>query len=192
MMKNYNLLKIISASEIQTQIKLYAANLNARYLNQNLTLIVIMRGAFYFAADLTRYLSQKINLQIFFLTYKTYHFQQKTSQQQLVNQFDQQLPNDLSKQHLLVLDDILDTGQTIADLHHYFQQLKPLSLRFAVLIKNHANQSQQQTLMGSRQITLDHLFTWTKTTQTNWLIGYGMDLNEAGRHLRSIFAINVK
>lgn len=162
MMKNYNLHKIIAASQIQRQIKEYAQKLNARYQDQNLTLIVVMRGAFYFAADLTRYLSQKIKLQIFFLTYKTYSGQQKNGLHRATNNLTEQLkqlPKNSANHHFLVLDDILDTGQTIVDLEEHLKEFKTLSLYFAVLIKNQTNDQKHKTLMKTKKIAIEHLFS---------------------------------
>ena len=192
-MKKYKLTELLSGATIDAKLQTYAAEINAQYYQKPLTIIVIMRGAFYFAADLTRYLSKSMQLQILFLPFRTYRGKTKHSllfqTEQLEKQFRQLQEVFRTPQHCLVLEDILDTGATIAALYQYLKQLNLLSLNFTVLLQNMTNQKQQQALLDPA-IKVKTLFPWKSTPQVNWLMGYGLDLNDEGRHLRSVFEIN--
>lgn len=187
-MKKFKLTEIFSQTAIADKIKAYANQVNQKYHNQKLIIIIVLRGALYFGADLTKQLSTDLNLQIYFISYQSYLGNQKVA---INNHLQSQLKHfenqNLSQSHILILDDIWDTGKTLANLQEAFSVFQPASIKFAVLIKNAST-----TVNPIHTNNIDVLFTWNKTSNQNWLIGYGMDLDDYGRHFPAIYVVNAQ
>jgi hypoxanthine phosphoribosyltransferase len=81
-------------------------------------------------------------------------------------------PPDLKGRHVLLLDDILDTGQTLSKLVPYLQAFNPLSIRVAVLLRKR----------GRQQVPFEPDFCGFEIPDA-FVIGYGLDYNDEYRHL---------
>src|SRR5207253_1341684 len=79
---------------------------------------------------------------------------------------------DIRGRHVLLLDDILDTGQTLAYLVPYLRRLDPASVRVAVLLRK----------QGRQQIPIEPDYTGFDIPDA-FVIGYGLDYNDEYRHL---------
>lgn len=132
-----------------------------------LTIVGILTGSLVFLADLTRQL--KIPHRIGVLQASSYRGATTVPGPLRINI---ELVPDLEGRHVLLLDDILDTGQTLAALVEQVRQLGPLSVRTVVLLRKLERQS----------IPLDPDYCGFVIPDV-FVVGYGLDYHDEFRHL---------
>jgi hypoxanthine phosphoribosyltransferase len=162
---------LITNIEIQSRIKEIAEQINHDYEGQELTLIMIMKGAVCIASDLI----QKITVPC------TIEYMQASSYGQNGTQAGvltlKGIENlDLEGKHILLVDDIFDTGATITKIKAELAQYNPTSIKSAVLlVKNKARAMQE----------IPEYIAFTIENQ--FVIGYGLDYKELYRGLPDIW-----
>lgn len=120
---------LISADRIQEGIRKLGAELTEIYSGKKIIVIPLLRGGFMFAADLVRYMD--VDLQIEFLGAASYGEQTKSSGEVRLT-LDTTLP--LSGRDVLLVEDIVDTGLTLAYIQKLIKSRNPTSLRTIVLL----------------------------------------------------------
>jgi hypoxanthine phosphoribosyltransferase len=85
---------------------------------------------------------------------------------------------DISGRHVLLVDDIFDTGHTIAKIAEHVQQMGPVSLRTAVLLRK----------QGRQQIAFEPHFVGFEIPN-EFVVGYGLDYQDAYRNLPYVAAL---
>ena len=157
--------KFFSADEIKQRVQMLSAEISQDYIQHELHIVGILKGSFIFLADLVRSLT--IPGFIHFLHASSYG-DKKTSSGQV--RIDHAL--NLYKKHVLVVEDIIDTGSTINRVARELQSQKPASLKICTLLDKPA----------ARQFPIDVQYTgFTVTNQ--FFVGYGMDFSERYRIL---------
>ncbi|MEM0950767.1 MAG: hypoxanthine phosphoribosyltransferase [Cyanobacteria bacterium P01_H01_bin.74] len=162
--------------EIQDRIAAMAAEINNCYSNVNeLTLVVVMNGAFMFASDLMKQLSMPCNVEFIRLA----SYGNSTQSSGSVKAVDLSLP-DLGGKHVLIVEDIIDTGLTLHFFKEYLSSLhKTQSLKVAVLL--------DKTEKRQKQIMTDFVGF---TVGNEFLVGYGLDFAGYCRNLPFIGAVH--
>ena len=159
---------LIPAEAIRTRIEQMASEIAAAYPNHEpVTIIGVLTGCLVFLADLIRRLD--LPLRIALVEASSYRGETTTSGSLQVR--TETLP-DLSGRHVLVVDDILDTGKTLSQLVRHLEALQPHSLRVAVLLRK----------MGRQIVPLEPDFCGFEIPD-KFVIGYGLDYNDEYRHL---------
>lgn len=159
---------LISAEQIQHRVGDLAREIAAAYPNHEpVTIVGVLTGCLVFLADLIRHLD--LPLRITLIQASSYRGE-TTSPGELVIR-PEMLP-DLKGRHVLLLDDILDTGRTISKLATYLKSLAPLSIRTAVLLRK----------VGRQEVPFEPEFCGF-TIPDEFVIGYGLDYNDEFRHL---------
>jgi hypoxanthine phosphoribosyltransferase len=159
----------LSAEQIQQRIQEMAADINAAYQGvSKLIIVAVLKGSFMFVADLMRHID--IPCQIEFVRLASYGDGQTSSG--TVKPVDLSLPS-LSGEHVLIVEDIIDTGLT---LHFFMDYLTSLhhtqSLRLAVLLdKKEARQKEVPVDFAGFEVG------------NQFLIGYGLDFAGYYRNL---------
>ncbi|MCD4776944.1 MAG: hypoxanthine phosphoribosyltransferase [Candidatus Aegiribacteria sp.] len=120
---------LISSDHIQEGIQKLGAELTKIYTGKKIVVIPLLRGGFMFAADLVRYMD--VDLQIEFLGAASYGEQTKSSGEVRLT-LDTTLP--LSGRDVLLVEDIVDTGLTLAYIQNLIKSRNPTSLRTIVLL----------------------------------------------------------
>jgi hypoxanthine phosphoribosyltransferase len=134
-----------------------------------------MDGSLFFVADLLRHLD--IPIQLHTLTVSSYHGG-TTSSGRL--QLAQKLPFDLKTPHVLLIDDILDTGLTLASVRdRLIDEFQPEILRTVVLLNKEARRK--------ADIHADYVGF---EIEDQFVVGYGMDYQGHYRHLPCIGILN--
>lgn len=169
-MNKSDLKTLYSEDQIKTRIKALAKDITSDYRNINEPLVVIsvLKGAFIFTADLIR--NFDISIQLEFVKISSYG-SNKTSSGKIEAPI--LLLPDLSKKHILIVEDIVDSGRTVAFLKEYIStQYKPESLRVACLL---SKPSRREVEINPEYVgfVVDDYF----------LVGYGLDYAEDYRHL---------
>ena len=120
---------LIPLDRIQEGIRKLGAELTKIYSGKKIVVIPLLRGGFMFAADLVRYMD--VDLQIEFLGAASYGEQTESSGEVRLT-LDTTLP--LSGRDVLLVEDIVDTGLTLAYIQNLIKSRNPTSLRTVVLL----------------------------------------------------------
>jgi hypoxanthine phosphoribosyltransferase len=160
----------ISAPEIEKVVMALANKIDKDYKDRNPVLMIVLNGAFIFAADLVRQLS--ISLRLDFVKVSSYAGTSSTGK--LGEHFLWKTP--LADQHVLIIEDIVDTGHTLRYLKEKIGEQKPASIEVAcLLIKPLAYQYPDVIKYQGMEIP------------NEFVVGYGLDYDGAGRDLASIY-----
>ncbi len=161
---------LLSAAQIQERIASLAEQISLDYHLRPLTIVGVLTGSLIFVADLVRRLS--LPLRIGLIQASSYRGA-KTIPGQL--RIGPELLPDVSNRHVLLLDDILDTGQTLRHLVKHLHSLEVASLRVGVLLRK----------LGRQQVTLEPDYVGFDIPNV-FVVGYGLDYNDEHRHLPHI------
>jgi hypoxanthine phosphoribosyltransferase len=158
---------LITADQIRTRVDELAADIRAAYAGKPFTVVGILTGSMVFLADLIRRID--LPLQIGLVSASSYRGT-ATSPGTLVIR-DELLP-DVRGRHLLVLDDILDTGQTITRLNDHLLAKGAASVKTCVLLRK----------IGRQRVPFEPDYCGFPIPD-KFVIGYGLDFNDEYRHL---------
>jgi hypoxanthine phosphoribosyltransferase len=162
----------ISAQKIDEQIKALAVDLNRDYAGKKPLFIAILNGSFMFASDLFKEIS--IEAEICFIKLASYKGTKSTGN--VITSIG--LDEPLTDRHVVIIEDIVDTGKT---LHEFLPQLfnqQPSSLKIAALLHK------PEALVFP--IKIDYLGF---NVPNEFLLGYGLDFDGLGRNLREIYRL---
>jgi hypoxanthine phosphoribosyltransferase len=165
------LVPILTKEAIHEKIVQIAAQISADYAGKDLMLIGILKGAFIFLSDLARHLS--LPAQIDFVRASSYG---NTTASSGTISLSYETEIDVRNRHLLLVEDIVDTGLTISHLRDYFLSKEPASLKICALIDKHERREVD--------VRVDYA---CHTTQEGFLVGYGLDYAENYRGLPGIY-----
>ncbi len=158
---------MISALDIQKRVDEVAREITETYGDQPITIVGVLTGCLVFLADLIRRL--EMPLKIALVQASSYRGSATTPGQLKVQ--DDLLP-DLRGRHLLILDDILDTGQTLHYMVGHMEKLGAASVRVAVLLRK----------IGRQKLPLEPDFFGFEIPDA-FVIGYGLDYDDEYRNL---------
>jgi hypoxanthine phosphoribosyltransferase len=139
---------LITAERIQQRVLELAAEIQQDYKGKPLTVVGVLNGSLMFVADLIRHLDHPLT--IGFIQMSSYR---GTATSPGALHFGAEILPELKGRHLIVLDDILDTGQTMSKLVEHFKGTGIASLNVGFEIPDH------------------------------FVVGYGLDFNDEYRHL---------
>lgn len=158
---------IISEEEISAKIKEVGKEIDKIYDGRPILLVSVLKGAFVFMADLCRAVS--VPCEIGFMCAKSYYQGQVSTG--IVN-ITMDLDQDVSNYHVVIVEDIIDTGRTLKDVAKLLEARKPLSLHIITLLDK-----PDRRLV---EIKPD----WALFTIPDFfVIGYGLDCAELYRNL---------
>lgn len=159
---------LITADQIRRRVDELAAEIRTAYAGKPVTVVGVLTGSLVFLADLIRQLD--LPLQIGLLQASSYRGTATSPGELTVN--DGLLP-DVRGRHLLLLDDILDTGQTVSRLVvHLLSAHGAATVRTCVLLRK----------IGRQTVPFEPDFCGF-TIPDKFVIGYGLDFNDEYRHL---------
>lgn len=160
----------LSAEKIEARVQEMGAQITADYPDGPIYLIAILKGAFIFLADLSRAI--KIPSRIEFMGISSYGRGKTTSGQVKVTK---DLDVSIEGHHVLVVEDILDTGVTLTYLMNILKQRRPKSLKIATLLDK----------PDRRLRPVDVSYIGFKIPD-EFVVGYGLDFAEDYRNLKDI------
>ncbi len=166
---------LLSAEQIRVRVSELAAQIERDYAGQELTLVGVLKGSFIFMADLMRALS--LPLRCDFLRISSYDGKGKRGSIRL----DFDLIQPIEGAHVLLIEDILDTGQTLRFLLSHLATKKPKSLEICSLLDKNLD-------MGLSEKVRYVGFQVPK----EYLIGYGLDLDGRFRELPYVAQLQVE
>src|SRR5438132_9734525 len=155
---------------IQRRLDELAAQISKDYRDRELTMIAVLTGSNMFMADLLRRIPLPLKLD--FLSVASYHGKAQTSGEVIFKQVA--LP-DVKDRHILILDDILDSGHTLAAIREKLETAGPRSIRVCVLLSKKKERA--------RHVDADYLGF---EIEDEFVVGYGLDYDERYRNLPCI------
>ena len=158
---------LISKEEIDAAVAKAGKDISASYDGRPILLVSILKGAFVFMADLCRAIT--VPCEIGFMCAKSYYNGTTSSG---VVKITMDLEYDISNYHVIIVEDILDTGRTLHDVVKLLKSRNPLSLKVVTLLDKPSRRKVDFTADVS-------LFT----IEDKFVIGYGLDCNEQYRNL---------
>ncbi len=162
----------IKAEEIKEQVYKLAQQINEDYADKKPLFIAILNGSFMFASDLFKELT--INAEICFIKLASYKGTKSTGN--VITSIG--LDEPLNGRHVIIVEDIVDTGKT---LHEFLPQLinqQPASLKIAALLHK------PEAL--AHPLNIDYLGF---NVPNKFLLGYGLDYDGLGRNLKEIYQL---
>jgi hypoxanthine phosphoribosyltransferase len=169
-MTDPNLRVLISTEQIQARIRELGEQITRDYPEGPLRLVCILKGACFFFTDLARAINRDIQLD--FIGISTYAKGKKTSGEVKVTK---DLDVELEGAHLLIVEDIVDSGVTLNYLMNLLEQRRPLSLQIAALLDKPER----------RQRPVDVRYVGFQIPDA-FVVGYGLDYAERYRNLDSV------
>lgn len=168
------LIPLISEQEIKNKIKAIGRHIAADYKGRDLILVGVLKGSFVFMADLTRQIS--IDHKIDLIGASSYKGTDSTGQIIFTKQPDLELEN----KDVLLVEDIVDTGNTLLKISDFIASLNPRSVKICALIDKHERREVK--------IKVDYsCFSLNK----GFIVGYGLDYNERYRNLPAIYDLKL-
>ena len=165
--------KLISEDSIVAKIAAVARELDAHFQGKEITIVMIMKGAICLVADLIRHLSTAFSLE--FIQASSYG-KNGTSRGELLIFGLENI--DLVDKHVLVIDDIFDSGVTLSEVMKRIELQKPASLRSLVLL---AKKVPRKTDYRPDYVLFE--------IEDRFVVGYGLDYKERYRGLPGIYAL---
>ena len=163
----------LTSADLDAAIQKMADQINNDYQDKNPLFIAILNGSFIFAADLFKKIT--IPAEISFIKLASYKGTKSTGN--VVTAIG--LETDLYDRHVVVLEDIIDTGKTLAEFLPQLSHQQPKSLKVCTLL--HKKEATKY------QINIDYLGFEIPDL---FVVGYGLDYNGFGRNLDQIMQID--
>jgi len=165
------LVPVLSQADIHERVKGLAERISDDYGPTGLIILGVLKGAFVFLADLVREIS--IPVRIEFIQVASYGAGMETSGEvKLIKGLEINLEN----RHVLVVEDIIDSGLTIAYLLDHLEKMRPKSVRVCTLIDK----------KGRREVDIPIDYVG-HSVDSGFLVGYGLDYNEKYRGLPGVY-----
>lgn len=158
---------IVSEESLQQRIAELAAEISRDYAGQRLVVLCVMKGSVLFTVDLVKQLDLPVKLD--FITLASYHGgKASTGSVKLVKDFE----SDLDGEHVLIVEDIVDSGRTLSFLYKHLEACKPASLKVCSLLDK-PERREYDVPVDYVGFSINDVF----------VVGYGLDYEEWYRAL---------
>ncbi len=166
---------VITKSEIQDRVAALGERISADYKGKDLVLIGVLKGAFIFLSDLIRHIT--VPIKIDFIRAASYGDDTETSG---CIKLSKDVEIDLRDKHVLLVEDIIDTGLTLANLVDYLKSLGLKSIKTCALVDKRERRQ--------AAVSVDYA---CHIVEEGFLVGYGLDYAEDYRHLPEIYHLKL-
>jgi hypoxanthine phosphoribosyltransferase len=158
---------LLSAQEIEARVAQLGAQISADYAGKEVLVVGILKGAFVFCADLIRQMD--LPVQMDFMAVSSYGASTESSG---VIRIVKDLEASVEGRHVLLVEDIVDSGLTLRYLREYMAHQNPASLRVCVLL--------DKPTRRKTEVKVDYTGF---TIPDEFIVGYGIDYAERHRNL---------
>ena len=162
-----NIEVLIPEEDIRKRISEIAAALSEKYKGEKLLLVGILTGSVFFLADLAQKMT--IPVEIDFMAASSYGAGTQSSGRVLITK---DLARSIEGDHVVIVEDIVDTGQTLHLLTEMLQERNPASLELAVLLNK---PSRRKVCLDADYVGFD--------IPDKFVVGWGLDFNQKYRDL---------
>lgn len=161
---------LVRKEQIQQKVRDLGAQITKDYAGKEVVLTCILRGSFIFSADLAREIQLPMTVE--FISASSYKNGTKTSGNVKIRQ---DFEMDISGKHVLLVEDIMDTGLTLSSLKQMLSLRNPASLKIVTLL----NKPERRRV----DITPDY---YGFEIPDKFVVGYGLDYNDHYRNLPEV------
>ena len=165
----------ISQAEIAQAVKTLAEAIDQDYAGRSLVVVAVLKGAFIFVADLIRQMKTPVD-RVELLRLASYGAGTTSSGQ--VEVLVDLPPGAVTDQHVLLVEDIVDTGRSTTVAMNLLKEQKPASIRLCSLLDK-----------PSRRVVPREIDYLGITIEDKFVIGYGLDWDERYRDLPDIYVV---
>lgn len=158
---------LISEDKVQARVRELAREITRDYAGKDLTLICVLKGSAFFAMDLAKHIDLPVKLE--FLGVSSYQGGTETTGEVRITT---DVSKPLAGKHVLIIEDIIDTGLTMSFLLENLGARHPASLRLCSLLEKPARARTKMTIDYKGFVIDDH-----------FVVGYGLDYAELYRNL---------
>lgn len=162
-----------SRDAIAARVRELGAEITAAHRGHPVKLLVVLKGSFVFAADLVRAID--LDVRVDFLGLRSYGNETKSSG---IVEITRDLTSPIAGEHVIVVEDIVDTGLTMAYLLEHLRVQRPASITLAALLHKPSR--------TQAPVRIDHLGF---TIEDVFVVGYGLDHAERHRQLPDLCVV---
>jgi len=170
MFENIKLEKIIDSQSISEKVKELAGMISADYREKNPLLVCVLYGSFIFMSDIVRKID--IDIKTDFIRISSYSKGNVSEPVVLVSD----ISADIENEHVIIIEDIVDTGLSVQFLQDLFLERKAGSVSCCAMI--------DKTERRERNVKIDY---YGFRIEEGFVVGYGMDYMNLGRNLKDIY-----
>jgi hypoxanthine phosphoribosyltransferase len=167
---------VVSQAIIQKKVRELAKKISEDYNGEELVLIGVLKGGFVFLADLAREIT--IPVAIDFISVSSYGSSSKSSG---VVRILKDIDIDISNKHLLLVEDLIDTGLTLSHLKELFRTRSPKSIKVCTILDK----------PSKRLIKLPVEYPGIEIPD-KFVVGYGLDYAEKYRNLPEVYELLIQ
>lgn len=171
-LKDKHFKRFLPSDDIERAVNFIGDKMNSDFAGKKPLFISVLNGSFLFAADLMKTLT--IDCEITFVKLASYQGTQTTGNVRTLIGFDEEITN----RTVVILEDIVDTGNTLEVLVARLKELNPLEIKVAALLYKPA--------AYTKDIPVDYVGF---NVENDFLVGYGLDYDGLGRNLRDIYKL---
>ena len=164
---------LISEEELRSGVTKLARQIDRDYASTGLALVCVLKGAAIFASDLLRELQASVH-RVEFLRASSYGSGTESSGSVRVE--SSLADGVIAGRHVLIVDDIADTGHTCVAVTKFLEGMGPASLRYCTLLDK----------PDRREVAVEYDYVGF-TIPNHFVVGYGMDLDERYRGLPAVY-----
>jgi len=168
------LIPVISENEIKNRTKEIGLKISEDYKDRKLVLLGVLKGSFVFLSDLSRAIP--MDHEIDFVAASSYEGTFSTGTVSITKD----ITIDIENKDVLLVEDIVDTGNTIYKLIDYLQSYNPCSIKICSLIDKHER----------REVDIKVKYSGF-FLEKGFIVGYGLDYNEQYRNLSAIYDLKL-
>jgi len=174
-MADLNLKLLYSREQIAREVKRVAGEITRDFAGEEVILVAVLKGALLFVSDLMRELD--LDARIDFVRLASYGSEMVSSG---VVEIRRELEFSLQDRHVIIVEDIVDSGHTLEFLYHRLMQQQPRTLKICTLVDKRARRE--------AEIEPDYAGL---VMDDGFIVGYGLDFDEKYRNLPEIYVADV-
>ena len=173
-MKNIkqNLKKYISEQDISIRVKEISNEISSLYCDKNPILIGVLNGSFIFISDLVRHLN--IHCEVDFIKISSYLGKESVGKINMTKDLDL----DIKNRSVIIIEDIIDSGNSIKYLYDHISNLNPKDIAVISLLAKKS--------ISKLNFNIDFIGF---EISSEFVVGYGLDFNQKLRNLKSIYKL---
>lgn len=160
---------LITEAQIQSRVAELAGQINRDYENEEIIFVGILRGSCYFLCDLTRWIKNSAYIE--FMSVSSYKGTQSSGEVRINT--DISMP--IEGKNVIIVEDIIDTGSTLAYLKRIMLERRPKSLKICSLLDKPSR----------RKVEIEGDYVGF-TVPDEFVVGYGLDYNQRYRNFPDI------
>lgn len=165
--------ELFSAKQIEIRVKELADRISTDYRDKDLIVVVLLRGSFIFAADLVRHMTTDVIID--FMVVSSYEGEESSGEVKILKD----LAESIHDRHVLIVEDIVDTGLTLNKIMMLLSGRNPKSVAICSMLDKPSRRI--------KPVDIDYLGF---SIEDEFVVGYGLDMNQKYRQLPYIGVVD--